>query len=533
MKAMLVDDDPNTLARINDSIDWSSYNIDRVFTALNGLSAFEMIQREKPEIIFSDIEMPQSDGLELLIKVSELYDRMPAFVFLTCHDSFTMAQTAIRYGVLDYLLKPFQTDELVAVLNRAVLVAEKKASDAAEVSWKQRTPSLTDEDFAVQNFINRVFARTLPSDLVELERVVAQRGIRFDLSKRYYIVYLGFSAQNADGLDADLDYAFAIKNIAVETMYGDFNYTLTIESGADPYRSVVMLLDQSFGTKDDVRDKGKRLVELVSHFLKQSLFCCVSDAITANRFADTKAAMDALYQKEGAFSSKVMQVEEQTNGGAAHGNIITQETLLATLRERRKTDMINYIKTVLKQYDDAGELTASLLQLLHHEILQAFYAYLFSSHIEVSKLFQNAVYKTLHDRAAYSPIDMMKFVNYLYDSSISQINQSVGSQTIVAKAKRYIEDHFSSEVTREDIAGHVSLAPNYLSKVFSEEAGMSIRDYINQCRIEEAKRLMSDTSLTVTEISLAVGFDNIPYFSTVFKKFVHETPSDWMRKVRK
>ena len=62
--------------------------------------------------------------------------------------------------------------------------------------------------------------------------------------------------------------------------------------------------------------------------------------------------------------------------------------------------------------------------------------------------------------------------------------------------------------------------PSYLSKQFREETGQSLREYINSKRIDAAKQLMSTTKLNLTDIALQVGFENIPYFSTVFKNTV-------------
>ena len=72
--------------------------------------------------------------------------------------------------------------------------------------------------------------------------------------------------------------------------------------------------------------------------------------------------------------------------------------------------------------------------------------------------------------------------------------------------------------------------PSYLSKQFREETGQSLREYINSKRIDAAKQLMSTTKLNLTDIALQVGFENIPYFSTVFKKYCGVSPSEWKEK---
>ena len=80
---------------------------------------------------------------------------------------------------------------------------------------------------------------------------------------------------------------------------------------------------------------------------------------------------------------------------------------------------------------------------------------------------------------------------------------------------------------RNDVAAVTFVTPNYLSKLFKNSMNMNLREYINQLRIEEAKRLLLSTSLSVSEIASNVGYYNISYFSTVFHKIVGVSPYDW------
>lgn len=125
LKAIIVDDDPNTVQMLEDSIPWDNYGITEVESAYQGMQALEIIQDRSPDIVISDIEMPQLDGIQLVEKLQKL-DYSPEVIFLTCHDSFEYARKAINYGVSDYLLKPFRMDEFSAALLKVVLKCAKK-----------------------------------------------------------------------------------------------------------------------------------------------------------------------------------------------------------------------------------------------------------------------------------------------------------------------------------------------------------------------------------------------------------------------
>ena len=125
MKVLIVDDDPRTTQLIEDSIPWKDYDISEVYTAYHGEMALNIMKEQHPDIIFSDIEMPQMDGIQMLEMMSQQDIQKPEVVFLTCHDDFSYIQKALRFGAADYLLKPFRAEELLAVLLKIVLKCKK------------------------------------------------------------------------------------------------------------------------------------------------------------------------------------------------------------------------------------------------------------------------------------------------------------------------------------------------------------------------------------------------------------------------
>ena len=91
----------------------------------------------------------------------------------------------------------------------------------------------------------------------------------------------------------------------------------------------------------------------------------------------------------------------------------------------------------------------------------------------------------------------------------------------------YIQANFRENIDRDDVAAVAFITPNYLSKQFRSKMGMNLREYINQIRVEEAKRLLLSTNLPVSEVAGMAGYENISYFSTVFRKRTGMSPVDW------
>lgn len=98
---------------------------------------------------------------------------------------------------------------------------------------------------------------------------------------------------------------------------------------------------------------------------------------------------------------------------------------------------------------------------------------------------------------------------------------------IIKKAIRYISQNFSRNLTLDEVADHVHLNPAYFSTLFKQSTGSSFKEYLNMVRIEESKRLLSNTDSSIIDISLATGFEDQSYFSKVFKKYTGLTPKQY------
>lgn len=114
------------------------------------------------------------------------------------------------------------------------------------------------------------------------------------------------------------------------------------------------------------------------------------------------------------------------------------------------------------------------------------------------------------------------------------LNHSVGQQSRpVRQAQQFIRQNYASSLSLETVARHVGLSPVYFSAIFKKETGIGFSDYLNQCRIDQAKKLLEETGLKVHAVSEAVGFSGPRYFSRVFKNLVGVRPSEYRIAVQR
>jgi AraC-like DNA-binding protein len=89
---------------------------------------------------------------------------------------------------------------------------------------------------------------------------------------------------------------------------------------------------------------------------------------------------------------------------------------------------------------------------------------------------------------------------------------------------QWIEEHYQEEVSLEQLAEQIHLSPHYVSRLFRQETGSSITDYLTARRIRHACRLLETTDLPVERVGNEAGFGNVSYFIQLFKKVVGVTP---------
>lgn len=141
-RVMIVDDEKYVRMGIKNGTDWSLIDCEVVGEAANGKEGLELAKELKPDLVISDIKMPKMTGIEMAESLLEKYPETK-IIFLTAYDEFEYARAAIRIGVSDYLLKPFDDGELEAAIQRLLHIHPN--SDAKSVRLEEELIPLADK----------------------------------------------------------------------------------------------------------------------------------------------------------------------------------------------------------------------------------------------------------------------------------------------------------------------------------------------------------------------------------------------------
>lgn len=124
-------------------------------------------------------------------------------------------------------------------------------------------------------------------------------------------------------------------------------------------------------------------------------------------------------------------------------------------------------------------------------------------------------------------------VNDFSSDSNSSAEPDTPQHYIVSETKAFVEKHYSNpSLSRSLIAEHLSVNASYLSDVFKSETKIGLSEYITQVRIHNAKKLLSDSSISIQEVAKSVGCNSLQYFYQLFKKETGITPAEYQKRKR-
>ncbi|MBN8253428.1 response regulator transcription factor [Priestia flexa] len=132
MKALIVDDEKNVRKVMRQLGEWESVGINEVLEATNGIEALEIIEKEKPGVIFTDIKMPKMSGLQLIERLNQ-HSYTGKVILVTGYDDYTFMRKAIQLNSFDYLLKPIDPEAFQQVLTKVVDSLEAEQEENEEI----------------------------------------------------------------------------------------------------------------------------------------------------------------------------------------------------------------------------------------------------------------------------------------------------------------------------------------------------------------------------------------------------------------
>lgn len=107
------------------------------------------------------------------------------------------------------------------------------------------------------------------------------------------------------------------------------------------------------------------------------------------------------------------------------------------------------------------------------------------------------------------------------------LQQENSEPPVIARAKEYIHQHHTEDISLGQVAKAVNTSTFYFCKMFKKTTGINFTDYLSRVRIEKSKNLLLNRNLRVSEVAFEVGFQSLTHFNRVFKKILGQSPTEY------
>jgi len=521
MRLIIIDDDLQTVEVVKESINWEVFGIHDVQIAFNVEGAKKYFREKTPDLAICDIEMPKGTGLDLIKWVREKKLKTE-FIFFTCHESFEFVSTALNYNAISYITKPFNIDKVEMMVEKAIKKIEKEKYLEEYKEFGENW--LNNKKVIQESFWRELLFSHISQDPISIAKEIERRKLQLDIGGLYQIVMVSIlKAQSENsGMDANL-FEYTLKKICVEILLDELCFENVIYY-SDNVKHYVVVIIKSVGNPKLIKTKTKVLVKTINSFLKCLAACYISKDLQIQSLSHARINIESQDQNNLMYRNNVFMYDEEIVCERNYEDLLDSSTLAELFQKKNKIEISNVIKNKLELLMTNSTLNASIMHSIHQDFLQVVYVYLYNNGIQANELFSDQVSRTLKEKAENSIFDMMKWINIITNKTVDYATEVEKSMTIVDKAKQYVYENFQENITRVEVASAVYLTPDYLGKIFKLEEGIAINHFINQCRIKKAQELLISTDYTVSQIAYDVGFNNLSYFSTIFKKDVGKSP---------
>ena len=524
-KVLLVDDEPMILRGMEEGISWEDFGFEVIGTAANGQEAWEIIQTRRPDVLISDIRMPFMNGLELVKTLSENYIKMKV-ILVSGYDDFEYAQSAIRYGVSEYLLKPIsmpQMEELLKKLHQEITaeIEEKNNKTYLLQMYQENLPILK------ERFLTELIEGRIPAEKIERRL----KNLHLDFQWDNCMVAVLQLAQDEE--DEEIKF-FSISKVLHEIFEG-FSPHILFRC----YEKVVIIVHvEDPGQVQDVLKCLNEANVLGKRFLQTSFYCGVGNLVSGigqigRSYKNAVIALEYSVVSEDEQLVYIQDMEDPLEEEKTYSDEQYGKELNLAIKMSERDKIISEVENIFREMERC-KLNFEEYQTRVMELCFGF-TKIARQYGLVEERFSNT-HRILEKIFSIHTGEQLKKWMLKYTVNLGEaVNQKRldNNELLAQKAKEYIDKNFqNSDLSVETLCDYLHISPSHFSCIFKKIHGINFINYLTNKRIEEAIFLLKTTDYKTKVISEMVGYPESNYFSYVFKKCTSISPANFRKQER-
>lgn len=502
MKILIADDEDYTREGLVDAVHWEEYEIDEVMQAVNGAEAVRIAKWFLPDIILTDVRMPQIDGIEFATKVLG-WNPDCRIIFMSGYMEIEYLKSAIRLAAIDYIEKPIAIPVLCEALKRAV----------HDIRQKSRSDTVTQAGIEFQQYRLFNLLTSKETERKSLEKLAEE--MAFPLSQHMHCIVLQIPGEAA-GREEQMARAAELIRSSFFSVVGSYHREKR------QYEFVL-----SYSEKEQYRFPSF-YQKLLAEFPATRLGIGMDTGNFKNVYNSYRTACMAIncafYQEEERF----FQIDEE---------ILQKNYIEPGIYGEFLQILSDHPQKLPEWFERLFE------QLCHHKyyhkeqvytLMVSFLTAIYKKYPEIYGA-DTGIWKEEQIPACVREMDFLyeikEFVMGLLEYLKEKQQEQSGYGRIIRGVMDYVAEHYGEEdLSVVQIAEHLHFSAVYLNVLFKQEMKMTLKQYLSHYRLERAKRMLEQDYDKITEIAEKCGYANANYFAKVFREATNMSPAEYRRE---
>lgn len=528
-KVVIIDDDFQVVRGLRKVIPWEELDAEFAGEAIDGEAGLKLIAEVNPDIVLTDIYMPVMNGIQMIeqLKAGDFTGR---FVILSGYNDFEYARTALRLGVDDYLTKPVTVEQIRSVLSETIEKLEETylhRLNLGDVQSPERREELCLEEWLAGelNGWGQSSEASVPAELLK-ERKYTVMIIEVLWTERIRSISLA---------DWSL-FKFAVSNIVAEVSGREWPDTCFVWLFGN--HAALLLPSAEREGEQAIGQAADRLGELMVGSMKTYLGLEIrfGTGTVKSGWRGIKPSGDEALQR--LLAKQPLNLQSGNNpddriAAAAVGvSLLTDyyQSITKALQEERDDEVMRLIRLYLHRRQPELPVDPVSFRMLAAELWTMLHNAMLMAGIPGRNDDEGLALRELSEMTELPKIEewLETQIRSLRRAQVPAIQEK--HRKAVQFMTEYIHKHYAEDITLELLASQLYISKNYLNQLFKKVTGETFTNYVIRVRIEKAKALLLEGSHLIYEVSEMVGYQNVPYFSTLFKKYCGVSPSELVKR---